>query len=66
MTHEEKVKHFTIALNICGFNFSEQPADLLVRLYDLILEKQGKTDVESILNIKLEHEEKYLKTNQHL
>lgn len=55
MTHEEKVAYYRITLNICQFGFNDKQTDLMVRLYELVLEKQGGTDLESIFNIKEEN-----------
>lgn len=40
-----------IAAGICGFGFKEEQLDLLVSIYDLVLEKKGETDVDSCCKI---------------
>lgn len=59
MTHEQKVYYFTTALNICRFTIDLRNTDLMVRLYDLVLEKGGQTDLKSIAEVQTQHEEAY-------
>jgi hypothetical protein len=56
MTHEEKINYMRIAAGICSFGFRNDQLDLLVSLYELILKKKGKSNVEDALNV--EHEVK--------
>lgn len=58
MTPEEKVKYFTIAANICGFGFNEKHTDMLLSVYEKIIEKEGKTDLEMVCKIIAECEER--------
>lgn len=53
MTHEEKVKYFKTALNIVNLAFNDQQTDLIVRLYDLIIEKKGDTTLRDITDVKI-------------
>ena len=48
MTQEEKIQYITIAANICKFGFTQHQMDLLISLYDLVMEKEGDTDLRSI------------------
>lgn len=59
MTHEEKIKYMTIAVNICGFGIREKHVDQLVQAYELILTKKGNADMLDIAKIKAEIENKY-------
>ena len=52
MTHEEKINYMKIATGIVGFGFEKRGLDLLVSVYDLVLEKKGETDLRSISKIK--------------
>ena len=48
MTHEEKVNYMKIAAGIVGYGFDKKKLDMLVSMYDLVLEKKGETDLHSI------------------
>jgi hypothetical protein len=51
MTHEEKINYMRISAGICGFGFEPKHLDLLVSIYELILEKKGKTDIDDLVHI---------------
>ena len=51
LTHEKKVTYFRIAANICGFHFHNSHSDLLVSLYDKVLEKGGDLDLRTIAEV---------------
>lgn len=59
MTHEEKIKYMTIAVNICGFGMREKHIDHLVQTYELVLEKKGNADMMDIAKIQAGLEGKY-------
>lgn len=74
-THEEKIENMRYACNIVGFGFTVEHLDLLVSLYELIIQKEGNTSLKDIaevkaesehreLNRKIAKEEALLKTNQ--
>ena len=52
MTHEEKIHYMQIACNLLGYNFDMKGLDAITSVYDLILEKKGATDLESISKIR--------------
>lgn len=54
MTHEEKVNYMRISAGICGYGFKNEHLDLLVSLYELVLEKQGKGSIEDIVKAELD------------
>ena len=54
MTHEEKINYMRIATGIAGYGFEVHHIDLLVSLYELILQHKENTDVHHILKIELE------------
>ena len=58
MTHEEKVNYMKIAAGIVGYGFEKKSLDMLVSIYDLVLEKRGKTDLHSIVKIQCEVEDR--------
>jgi hypothetical protein len=54
MTHEEKINYMKIAAGICGYGFDTKGLDLMVSLYELVIEKQGDSDLRSISKIEAE------------
>lgn len=58
MTHEEKVEYMRIAAGIVGYGLEKKGLDMLVSMYDLVLQKQGDTDLRSIINIQMEVEKR--------
>lgn len=54
MTHEEKVNYMRIATGIVGYGFDTKSLDMIVSLYDLVLEKQGDTDLKSVCKVESE------------
>lgn len=59
MTHEDKVKYLTIGLNIMKYGFKPKDIDLMVRLYDQILETKGQTDLQMVAKIEADNEAAY-------
>ena len=64
MTQEEKIKYLDTATRVAGYCIAEQDLDIIISLYDLILKKGGKADIETICHIKFNVEEKYKKDEQ--
>lgn len=58
MTHKEKINYMKIAAGIVGYGFDEKGLDMLVSMYDLVLEKQGQTDLKQIVKVQYEVEER--------
>lgn len=58
MTQEEKINYMSIVTKIVGYPISKKDLDMIVSLYDLIIEKQGETDVESVIKVQFEVEER--------
>jgi len=48
MTHEEKLNYMRIAMSIVGYKFEVIGLDMLVSIYDLVNERKGETDLDSI------------------
>lgn len=48
MDHEEKIRYMRIAAGIAGFNIREKDLDLLVSMYELILEKKEKGNIQDV------------------
>ena len=59
MTHEEKINYMKIACGIVGYNFEKQSLDLLVSIYDKVLEKKGDTDLKDLIDIQINVERKW-------
>lgn len=51
MTHEEKINYMRIAAGICGYGFDPKDLDMLVSLYELVIEKQGEADLKTICRV---------------
>jgi len=58
MTHEEKINYMRIACNMTGFPYNNQATDLLVSLYDGILEKKGKFSIDDQVRIEFATKER--------
>lgn len=54
MTHDEKIIYMTHAAGICKFGFHTKDLDLLVSLYELILEKEGNTTLHDTVKVESE------------
>ena len=52
MTHGQKLEYMNLAGGIVGFRFSDKDLDMLVSTYELILEKQGRTDISDLCKVK--------------
>jgi hypothetical protein len=58
MTHLEKINYMRISAGICGYKFSNEQLDLLISLYDLILSKEGETNIKDVVRIESEVKER--------
>jgi hypothetical protein len=58
MTHEEKINYMKIAAGIVGYGFETKGLDMLVSIYDLVIEKQGDADLRSIVKVEVEVKER--------
>ena len=47
-----------IAAGIVGYAFETKGLDMLVAIYDLVLEKKGETDIRSIVKVECEVQER--------
>jgi len=65
MTHEEKVNYMRIAAGVAGMGFTNHQLDLLISLYDVIIEKEGMTNLQDIIKVEMQVDERELinKTN---
>lgn len=60
MTHEEKITYMKIAASLVGYGFERQGLDMLVSLYELVLQKKGETDLHSIVDVELAVKARYV------
>lgn len=54
MNHQDKLNYMEIATRICGFGFDPEPLDLLVSVYELVIEKGGQATTKDIVILKRE------------
>ena len=47
-----------IAAGIVGYGFDKKGLDMLVSMYELVIEKKGDTDLDSIIKVKYAVEER--------
>lgn len=59
MTHAEKINYMRVAAGIIGYSFEKQGLDMLVSIYDKILEKEGETDLQDLVDIQISVERKW-------
>ena len=62
MTHEEKINYMRMAMSIVGYKFEETGLDMLVSMYDLVNERKGETDLDSICAVEQAVKERAVKT----
>jgi len=54
MTHAEKVNYMRIACNMVGIGFNNVNMDLLVTMYELVLEHKGELDIQMVTKAQCE------------
>ena len=54
MEHKEKVNYMRIASGMAGFGISNRQLDLLVSLYEYVIEKGGDGNLREIITIETE------------
>ncbi len=54
MTHEEKIDYMRIASGICNYGFNNEQLDMLVSLYELVLEKKGDATMQDCSKLQVE------------
>ena len=59
MTHEEKISYMKVACGLVGFNFEKKGLELLVTVYDKVLQKKGQTDLKDLIDIHIDIDRKY-------
>jgi len=67
MEHEQKVNYMRIAAGIVGYGFDNKGLDMLVSLYELVIEKEGDTDLKSVCKVEADVKSRAdIKTKQDL
>ena len=51
LTHQEKITYLDISMRVCGFNFKPEHLDLIITMFEAILQKKGETDLKDIAKI---------------
>lgn len=54
MTHEKKIIYMRQAASLCHFGFDLKQLDMLVSLYELIVKKEGETNMMDIVTVEKE------------
>ena len=63
MTHDEKIEYMRLATAFADIQCGLVELDMLISLYDLILEKKGNTDLMSLAKVVVTVTNKYTKTD---
>jgi hypothetical protein len=63
MTKNVKVRYLDIAARICGFHMDIENLDLLISLYEGVLEKEGEFSLKDAAKIKTEVKDRQRKRN---
>jgi hypothetical protein len=59
MKHEEKINYMKIALGICSFSLKIEDIDLIVSIYDLVLDKKGEANISEVFKIQQSVKDRY-------
>ena len=59
MTHDDKISYMKVACGIVGYSFHEMRLDILVSIYDKIIQMEGNTDLKTLVDVQLEVERKH-------
>lgn len=59
MTHDDKISYMKVACGIVGHSFHEMGLDMLVSIYDKIIQMEGNTDLKTLVDVQLEVERKH-------
>lgn len=51
MTHEQKIEFMRLATGMCGFGIAYKELDLLVSIYELIIEKEGNATMRDAAQV---------------
>lgn len=59
MSHDDKIKYMEIAANLCKFHFKTKDLDLLISLYELVIDKEGDANLKDVAKIEADLNERY-------
>lgn len=54
MTHDEKITYMKHACGICGYGFQTKDLDLMVSLYELLMQRKGETNLMDTVKVESE------------
>lgn len=54
MQHLEKINYLRIAYGIAGFRIKDEDIDLIISLYEKVLDKQGETTLDDVVEVTTE------------
>ena len=61
MTHDEKINYMKLACGLCRFAISTSDMDLLVSMYEGIVEKQGQFTLADAAGVETQVKEREIK-----
>jgi hypothetical protein len=59
MTNEDKISYMQVAAAVVGYSMDVKGLELLVTIYDKVLEKKGQTDLSDLVSIQISIDRKY-------
>jgi hypothetical protein len=59
MTNEDKISYMQVAAAVVGYSMDVKGLELLVTIYDKVLEKKGQTDLSDLVDIQISIDRKY-------
>ena len=59
MTQDDKISYMQVASSIVGYSIEKKGLEMLVSVYDKVLEKKGETDLKDLVDIQISIERKY-------
>ena len=59
MTQDDKISYMKVAAGIIGYTFEKKGLEMLVSIYDKILDKKGQTDLSDLVDIQISIDMKY-------
>lgn len=57
MTHDEKIQYLKIALGIAGLGVDHKHLNLMISIYELVLEKKGETTLDDVIKVEYKTKE---------
>jgi len=54
MTQEDKLRYFKMAASFNNMGFTTGQVDLLVSMYEVVMQKKGKTSIDDMVRVQFE------------